>query len=109
MSRLVDKALDDRRGVLGVNHAGGADRTGDELGAVAGVRLHVQDLHAGHNARKGQHLGGLPALIGLPVGIAAIRGGDDGLIVGGLAGLLRKSRRKRKHEQGEHAGCVTKA
>jgi hypothetical protein len=52
-----------------------------KLGAVAGVRLHIQHLHAGLDAGEGEHPGRLATLIGLPIAIAAVRRGDDGIIV----------------------------
>ena len=84
---VLDEPLDDTSGILCVDHAGRRHRARQQLGAVTGVRLHIQNLHALLDAGKGEHPGRLAPLIGLPVGIAAVGRGDDRLIVRGLGVL----------------------
>ena len=82
---VLDEAFDHGGGILRVDDAGRPDGARQQFGAVAGAGLHIQHLHPGLDAGEGEHLGRLAALVGLPVGIGAVGGGDDGLIVRRLA------------------------
>ena len=88
----------DRGRVLRPHRAGRTDRACEQFGRVAGIGFHIEHLHAFRDAGEGQHLGGLAALIGLPVGIAAVRGGDDRLIVRGFAALRERGGAGDQHE-----------
>ena len=97
--------------ILRVHHAGRRDRACQQLRAVAGTRLHIEHLHSRPRADKGQHLGRLTTLVGLPVRIAAVGRRDNGLIVRCPGGLRRRRHRspcRARRNNGKHADRTRK-
>ena len=100
---VLDEPLDHGGRILRVDGAARADRARQQFGAVAGAGFHIEHLHPGPDAGEGQHLGGLAAHIGLPVGVAAVGRGDDGLIIPGVLRASRASAAMNIESDGEHA------